>query len=53
MDPELIGAVADKGCFMRRVAHVEPKDFAKGTSGAGLQFFIMKLLEKIDRCRAE
>jgi hypothetical protein len=38
MDPELIGAVADKGCFMGRVAHVESKDFAKGTSGAGLQF---------------
>jgi len=32
MDPELIGAVADKGCFMGRVAHVEPKQFANGKS---------------------
>jgi hypothetical protein len=39
---------------MGRAAHVEPKQFANGKSlERDCSSFIMKLLEKIDRCRAE
>ena len=48
MAPELIGAVASKGCFMGRAAHVEPKQFANGKSlERDCSSFIMKSLKRL------
>jgi hypothetical protein len=48
MPPKLIGALANKGCFMGRAAHVEPKQFANGKSlERDCSSFIMKSLKRL------